>query len=449
MKICLTVLLLLVGSALPSPVREDLPNGDVMYPYGEAEGDQKTPIDDDGTSPEIHMSKPFEYFGKNYTSCYVNNNGVVSFDEPVAGYTPKGIPLADGKAFVAPYWGDVNNELGGDVWYRQTKDPATLNRQRRDTATLNQQTKDLATLNRITKDINMYFPDSHFNADWAMIATWHHVAYYGSRSNKTNTFQCILTRDKEKAFVILNYGDIQWTTGTASGGNSKTGLGGTPAQAGFNTGDNENYYSIPGSRSAHILNIINTSNVGVEGCWAFQVNNFTATGVSEELQKLIPPVEPEPEPEPEAPVEEEPQSPEEEPQTPMEEPQSPEEEPQTPMEEPQSPEEEPQTPMEEPQSPEEEPQIPMEEPQSPEEEPQTPIEEPQAPEEKPQTTVEEPSAPVEEPPASVEEEPEDPFVEEEPEDSLYDDDDDYYYDDDEDYKTISEEPNFKWTLTMS
>nr|XP_060640334.1 alpha-tectorin-like [Anolis sagrei ordinatus] len=407
----LTIALLLMWSSVAAATNDGSDKGDVMYPYGEAEGDQKTPIDDDGTSPEIHMSKPFEYFGKNYTSCYVNNNGVVSFDEPVPEYTPKGIPLTDGKAFVAPYWGDVNNELGGYIWHRETKDPAILN--------------------RMTNDINEYFPDSHFKADWALISTWDHVAYFGSRSSKTNTFQCILTRGKDAAFVMLNYGDIQWTTGTASGGNSKTGLGGTPAQAGFNTGDNKNYYSIPGSRSAHILNIINTSNVGVEGRWAFQVDNFTATGVSEELQKLIPTVEPEPEEEEEESQtpeeEEEPQTPEEEPQTPMEEPQTPEEEPQTPMEEPQTTIEEPPAPVEEkPQTPEEEPQTPMEEPQ-------TPIEEPQAPEEKPQTTVEEPPAPVEEPPASVEEEPEDPFVEEEPEDPLYDDDDDYYYDyDDED-----------------
>ncbi|XP_067316857.1 alpha-tectorin-like [Anolis sagrei] len=421
----LTIALLLMWSSVAAATNDGSDKGDVMYPYGEAEGDQKTPKDDDGTSPEIHMSEPFKYFGVNHTTCFVNNNGVVSFDEPVSEYTPKAIPLTDGEAFVAPYWGDVNNKLGGDIWYRETKDPIMLD--------------------TITKDMNKHFPDMPFTAKWAFIATWDHVAYFGSRSNKTNTFQCVLTNGNNISMVMLNYGDIQWTTGTASGGDRKTGLGGTPAQAGFNTGDNENYYSIPGSRSAHILNIINTSNVEVPGRWAFRADNFSATGVSEELQKLIPTVAPEPEPEEE---EEEPQTPEEEPQTPMEEPQTPEEEPQTPMEEPQTPEEEPQTPMEEPQTPmeepqttieeppapvEEKPQTPEEEPQIPMEEPQTPIEEPQAPEEKPQTTVEEPSTPVEEPPASVEEEPEDPFVEEEPEDPLYDDDDDYYYDyDDED-----------------
>lgn len=31
------------------------------------------------------------------------------------------------------------------------------------------------------------------------------------------------------SFIILNYWDIQWTTGAASDGDAETGLGGTPA----------------------------------------------------------------------------------------------------------------------------------------------------------------------------------------------------------------------------
>ncbi|XP_016851515.2 alpha-tectorin isoform X2 [Anolis carolinensis] len=342
---------------------------------------------------------------------------MMSFDKPVPEYTPKPIPLTDGRAFVAPYWGDVNNKLGGHVWYRQTKDPAILD--------------------RISKDMKKHYPDSHFIADWALIATWDHVAYFGSASNKRNTFQCVLTKDKKgSSYAILNYGDIQWTTGTASGGHPKTGLGGTAAQAGFNTGDNKNYYSIPGSRSAHILNIINTSNVEVPGRWVFRVDNFTVTGVPEELQKLIPPVEEEPEPseeeEPEPSEEEEQQTHEEEPQTHEEEPQTHEEEPQTHEEEPQTHEEEPQTHEEEPQTHEEEPQTHEEEPQTHEEEPQTPKEEPQIPEEEPPAPVEEPPAPVEKPTASVEEEPEGSSVEQEPEDSFEEEDSDEYYYDDED-----------------
>lgn len=43
-------------------------------------------------------------------------------------------------------------------------------------------------------------------------------------------FQAVLITNGQHSFTIYNYEDIQWTTGTASGGNSTTGLGGTPAQ---------------------------------------------------------------------------------------------------------------------------------------------------------------------------------------------------------------------------
>uniref|UniRef100_A0ABM5ERY7 NIDO domain-containing protein n=1 Tax=Pogona vitticeps TaxID=103695 RepID=A0ABM5ERY7_9SAUR len=264
MKISLTFLVILLGSAFSAHVPGSaIKNARVLYPYGEAVGDMKTPKEDDGTSPEFHMSKPFTFYGRKHDSLYVNNNGVVSFSNPVPEYTPEPIPLDDKKPFVAPYWGDVNTDLGGEVYYRETTNPEELE--------------------HISQDINQYYPDSHFKADWAFIATWDKVAYFGSASNKVNTFQAVLANDDNAAYVMLNYGKIQWTTGTASGGNPRTGLGGIPAQAGFNSGDDKNYFSIPGSRTDEILNIGDTSNVNVPGRWVFQVNE----GIPKEvLQKI-------------------------------------------------------------------------------------------------------------------------------------------------------------------
>lgn len=45
-----------------------------------------------------------------------------------------------------------------------------------------------------------------------------------------NTFQAVLVADDIHSFVIFNYNKIQWTTGSNSGGNTLTGLGGQPAQ---------------------------------------------------------------------------------------------------------------------------------------------------------------------------------------------------------------------------
>uniref|UniRef100_A0A8V0X6J7 NIDO domain-containing protein n=1 Tax=Gallus gallus TaxID=9031 RepID=A0A8V0X6J7_CHICK len=235
----------------------------LLYPYGLDKGDSKNPKLDDGTSKRVVLSVPFSFYGKEYETLYVNNNGVISFDTPVKQYTPDPFPLADGRPFVAPYWGDVDNVLGGEIFYRQTTDPALLK--------------------LITQHINQYFPSIPFTATWAFVATWDHVAYYDSRSNKGNTFQAALTTNTKTSFVILNYKDIQWTTGVASGGDPKTGLGGTPAHAGFNSGDETNYYNIPGSRTDAIINITTTSNVNVPGRWVFQVNELELIGVPTEV----------------------------------------------------------------------------------------------------------------------------------------------------------------------
>ena len=63
---------------------------------------------------------------------------------------------------------------------------------------------------------------------------------------------------------------MQWTTGDASGGIS--GFGGTPALAGINTGDGITSITIPGSNSSEIINIAETSNVGITGVYIYKVD---------------------------------------------------------------------------------------------------------------------------------------------------------------------------------
>ncbi|KAM4015665.1 alpha-tectorin-like [Anomaloglossus baeobatrachus] len=233
-------------------------SSEVLYPYGLPQGDKATPRLDDGASGEVKLSTEFTFFGKKYKSLYVNNNGVISFNKAVSQYTPKAFPLTDGEAFVTPFWGDVNNALGGSVYYRQSTNPDLLQ--------------------KISVDMKKHLPDLHYKATWAFVATWDRVPYYGSKSKKVNTFQAVLTSDGFNYIAILNYGDIQWTTGTASKGDPDTGLGGTPAQAGFNSGDNTHYFNIPGSRTNEVLKIQKTTNVNYPGRWVFQVDDFKVPG---------------------------------------------------------------------------------------------------------------------------------------------------------------------------
>ena len=84
-----------------------------------------------------------------------------------------------------------------------------------------------------------------------------------------NIFQCILATTELESFVMFLYADLQWTTGDSSFGND--GLGGTEALAGYNAGDQINSYTIAGSRTSGIINLTQTSNVGIPGTWIFKV----------------------------------------------------------------------------------------------------------------------------------------------------------------------------------
>ena len=70
---------------------------------------------------------------------------------------------------------------------------------------------------------------------------WVNVDYFSSSVNHTNrnSFQLILVDRSDVAAgdfdIIFNYDQIEWETGTASGGDSD-GLGGNSARAGFSNG---------------------------------------------------------------------------------------------------------------------------------------------------------------------------------------------------------------------
>ena len=92
--------------------------------------------------------------------------------------------------------------------------------------------------------------------------------------SQTNTFQCVLVSDGRLSFVIFLYAEglIQWTTGDASGGTN--GLGGIPAQVGFNSGNRRQFASVEWSQTPAIVNIDDDiGNTGVKGVWVFRVDD--------------------------------------------------------------------------------------------------------------------------------------------------------------------------------
>ncbi|XP_078360273.1 sushi domain-containing protein 2-like isoform X2 [Oculina patagonica] len=252
-NVILTLLRLAVCDTILASQAIILPN---FYPFGQSEGDQRLKPNDDESSGTVPISIHFPFFDQKHNSLFVNTNGVISFLVQVSQYTPDAFPLGDNRRLVAPFWADVNTGIGGDVFYRETTDPNLL-----------QQASD---------DVTATFVDQRkFKATWLLIATWYEVAFYGAGgnyTNKRNNFQAVLITNGRHSFVIFNYNKITWTTGTASSG-SNTGLGGTPAQAGFNAGDGRRYFSIPGSRTHQVLNLPSKSNVGKPGRWMFRIDS--------------------------------------------------------------------------------------------------------------------------------------------------------------------------------
>ncbi len=165
------------------------------------------PPNDDGSSAAIAIPFSFNLYGDLYNVLYINNNGNISFDMPWFTYSSSPFPTSS-FAMVAAFWADVDTRgpscLGtppaGEVWYKITPT--------------------------------------------AIYVNWVAVGYYGCQNDKLNTFQIILTDGTDPVIgigknVSLCYGDMQWTTGTASGGIG--GFGGTPANVGANRGNGIDY----------------------------------------------------------------------------------------------------------------------------------------------------------------------------------------------------------------
>ena len=196
-----------------------------------------------GPPAAIDISTAFpmglHYFANTYTSMYVNNNGNISFAAGISTFTPAPFPIAS-QPMIAPWWADVDTRGGGQP-----------------------------TNNNVC-----------FAVEPGRIAvTWDNVGYYGSHIDKLNTFQVLITSPGIAApgdfDLEFRYTRCEWTTGDASSGSG--GLGGTPAQVGFDAGDSTTFYALPTSRTAGILGVCTQSNVGVPGVWRFHVRGGALT----------------------------------------------------------------------------------------------------------------------------------------------------------------------------
>jgi hypothetical protein len=199
------------------------------------------PRNDDGSFGPIALPFTFSLYGTNYTRVWINTNGNLTFKAAYSPYSTSGFPFS--VPMVAPFWSDVDTSkpITGQIFYK------------------------LSATN--------------------LIVTWNAVSCYPGVGNKTNSFQAIIGTSTDALLgpgqnVSLRYGDMQWTTGSASGG--VDGFGGSPATVGINKGSDQSYvqvgrfslnnadYDGPGGANDGVdyldghcygLNVSNTSNV--------------------------------------------------------------------------------------------------------------------------------------------------------------------------------------------
>lgn len=201
-------------------------------------GGTALPTNDDGSS-QVDMSAVFEnglnFFGTNYdaSEIFVNTNGNITFGSGLGQFTPTGI--SGGTApMIAAFWADVDTRAGEPIYV-----------------------------------------DVDAESDVVTI-TWENVGFFSHHPEPSNSFQMqLFDRGSGDFDIVFRYEDINWSAGTASGGNAETGLGGVPARAGYSAGNGADFFELPqsGIESA-VTDLENiTGNTGVQGLWAFEVRN--------------------------------------------------------------------------------------------------------------------------------------------------------------------------------
>lgn len=157
---------------------------------------------------EVQLPFSFCFYDTTYQSFFINNNGNITFEDQFPAFTSSGFPSADIPPMIAPFWGDVDTFA------------------------------DFAPLGQVRYEV---YPDY-------AIVSWDSVGVYpGSDPNQRNTSQLLISDGLSSVLpqgsnLCFLYGDMQWTTGTASQGTG--GFGGTPATVGINRGDGVNYYQL-------------------------------------------------------------------------------------------------------------------------------------------------------------------------------------------------------------
>jgi gliding motility-associated-like protein len=162
---------------------------------------------DDASSPEILLPFTFCFYGTNYNSCYINSNGNITFGASETSFSSTGFPNTV-DTMIAPFWADFDNRGGNGL---------------------------------------VQYSIGSMGGGSYLVVRWDHMGYFSMQNDKLNTCSLIITDGISTILPAGNnvgffYGDMNWTTGSASSG--VNGYGGIAATVGMNKGDGTNYIQV-------------------------------------------------------------------------------------------------------------------------------------------------------------------------------------------------------------
>lgn len=223
-----------------------------FYPFGNDNGDLSLEVGDDVHSDEIVLQTPINLYDASYSTLFVNSNGFVSFESPLAEYKADAI-IPIGHAIISPFLADVDTHLSGNIFYRETQEPSLLD----------------AATSLIKKSFSA---ESRFQANSLFIVTWDDVGYYDGKNDKVNSFQLVIASDGSDSFAIYLYADdgINWVRGDGKFFPVEDVF----AQVGVEAADGQRYFTFPESGTQNVARLQRTSNVGLPGVWSLKIGNL-------------------------------------------------------------------------------------------------------------------------------------------------------------------------------
>ena len=203
---------------------------------------------DDNSTAAIPLGFTAHLGENEFTHAFVNNNGTITFDHALGEYDPYDFREGS-QPILAPFFADV--DTGGAA-------------------------------SGLTK-----YGTTTYEGRPAFCVLWDDVGYFNEHDDKLNRFQLVLVDRSASGGgvdVVFNYDTIKWETGDATDG--VNGFGGTPAAAGYTTGEGDLAHAkmLAGSFDSGTFldggsnSLAAGTNTGTPGHWRFHIDTVGSAG---------------------------------------------------------------------------------------------------------------------------------------------------------------------------